>query len=79
MKGVEEGIREGIADLFWGNVSKNGGSETWEWIKAEPTCTPPKDDILAVGTTPLNYTQWCKRTVKDPKSLGSILQEHSLI
>ena len=22
------------------------GSETWEWIKAEPTCTPPK-----AGTT----------------------------
>ena len=22
---MEEGIREGIADLFWGNVSKNGG------------------------------------------------------
>ena len=20
-----------------------------------------QDDILAVGTTPLNYTQWCKR------------------
>ncbi|CAJ1366444.1 unnamed protein product, partial [Effrenium voratum] len=64
MKGVEEGIREGIADLFWGNLQKSGGSESWEWIKAEPSCAPPKDDILAVGTTPLNYTQWCKRFVQ---------------
>ncbi|CAE7298364.1 DRP4C, partial [Symbiodinium sp. CCMP2456] len=79
MKGVEEGIREGIADLFWGNVSKNGGSETWEWIKAEPTCTPPKDDILAVGTTPLNYTQWCKRTVKDKKEMKAAVRSFSLV
>ncbi|CAE7468326.1 unnamed protein product, partial [Symbiodinium natans] len=79
MKGVEEGIREGIADLFWGNVSKVGGSETWEWIKAEPTCTPPKDDILAVGTTPLNYTQWCKRTVKDKKEMKAAVRSFSLV
>lgn len=26
LQGVEEGIREGIADLFWGVVSKSGGT-----------------------------------------------------
>eukprot|EP00434_Breviolum_minutum_P029015 symbB.v1.2.025664.t2/scaffold2506.1/size77480/1 len=73
MKGVEEGIREGIADLFW-------GTETWEWIKAEPSCTPPKDDILAVGTTPLNYTQWCKRAHgKDKKAMKEAVRSFSLV
>ncbi|CAK9105194.1 Hypothetical protein (Fragment) [Durusdinium trenchii] len=77
MKGVEEGIREGIAELFWGVVDKNAG--TWEWIKAEPSCTPPKDDILAVGTTPYNYTQWCKRCMKDKKAMKEAVRSFSLV
>eukprot|EP00435_Cladocopium_sp_Y103_P040130 s97_g10.t2 len=80
MKGVEEGIREGIADLFWGVVHKSGGTETWEWIKAEPSCTPPKDDILAVGTTPCNYTAWCKRAHgKDKKAMKEAVRSFSLV
>lgn len=80
MKGVEEGIREGIADLFWGVVQKSGGTETWEWIKAEPSCTPPKDDILAVGTTPCNYTAWCKRAHgKDKKAMKEAVRSFSLV
>lgn len=31
LQGVEEGIREGIADLFWGVVSKSGGTSWWDW------------------------------------------------
>lgn len=31
LQGVEEGIREGIADLFWGVVSKSGGTYRWDW------------------------------------------------
>ncbi|CAE8642960.1 unnamed protein product [Polarella glacialis] len=65
MKSVEEGIREGIADLFWGIGENTGNGLVWNWIKGEPSCTPPVDDILSIGATPLTYTQFCKKAVKD--------------
>lgn len=80
MKGVDEGIREGIAELFWGVVNKRAGNETWEWIKAEPSCTPPMDDILAVGNTPCNYTTWCKRCKgKDKRAVKEAVRSFSLV
>jgi hypothetical protein len=60
-KGVEEGIREGIAELFWGTTRKRpDGTSAWEWSGGSPSCTPPTDDILSAGTTLINYAQYCK-------------------
>jgi len=79
MKSVEEGIREGIADLFWGIGENTGNGLVWNWIKGEPSCTPPVDDILSIGATPLTYTQFCKKAVKDKAQMEEALRSFSLV
>jgi len=73
MKSIEEGIREGIAELFWGTLKKdeNGKVVGWDWCKNRPSCSPPEitechpDDLYT-------YLSFCKKveTQKDQQKLS---------
>lgn len=73
MKSIEEGIREGIAELFWGTLRKdeNGKVVGWDWCKNRPSCSPPEitdcppDDLYT-------YLSFCKKmhSEKDQQKLS---------
>ncbi|CAK0894799.1 unnamed protein product [Prorocentrum cordatum] len=79
LKSIEDGIREGIAELFWGVTKKTGDKVTWEWTGAKASCSPPTDDIRNVGTTLQNYAQYCKEAVRDKKERKEATKSFSLL
>jgi hypothetical protein len=77
-KSSEDGIREAVADLFWGVVGTPGAAgsdaaptsstsepEIWTWTGSPPSLRPP-DIQCAPGTFLSTYAKYCKkRTGKD--------------
>lgn len=62
MSGVEQGMREGIAELFWGEmVSQEGGTSKWVWNQRTPSSAP---DLTKENSNLMTYSQWCKKSVK---------------
>jgi len=64
MKSIEEGVREGISELFWGHTRRDGDKLQWEWSRAKPSCGPPTDDVVHAGMTLTTYQQYCKEAIK---------------
>lgn len=63
-KSIEDGIREGISELFWGTVRKRESDvDVWEWTGTQPSVDPPAA-LRAAGELQ-NYQQFCKAQVKD--------------
>jgi len=73
-KAIEQGIREGIADLFWGYVSKEGDKLTWEWMKNKPCCNPPSSPRKV-----LSYSDFCKEAVPDKKARKDAISMFTLV
>lgn len=79
LKSIEDGVREGIAELFWGVTQKTGDKVTWDWTGAKASCSPPSEDIRNVGTTLQNYVQYCKEAVRDKKERKEAIKSWSLV
>mmetsp|Transcript_78094 Transcript_78094/g.215947 ORF Transcript_78094/g.215947 Transcript_78094/m.215947 type:complete len:458 (-) Transcript_78094:119-1492(-) len=85
MKGVEDSIREGIAELYWGHVRNRNGKVVWEWTQTSPSLQPPptitadtEASCGAVGST-CNYRQYCKETVKDSSERKKAIRTFNLV
>lgn len=66
---IDEGLREGIAELFWGSIAvRESGEISWEWTRTKPSCNVPTElphgDVDQVVT----YAEFCKMTIKDRES-----------
>lgn len=62
-KNIEEGIREGIAELFWGTVREDAEKgPVWEWCSVY-SCQPPPHKTGSERM--VNYAQFCKDTIED--------------
>jgi len=72
-KTIEEGIREGISELFWGAVSTSGGEPVWQWAKGKPGCVPPVDEAGEL----VSYAAFCKDAVKDKSKRKAALKSFS--
>lgn len=69
LKTIEDGIREGISEMFWGTVEEENGSVgKFVWTKTDPACDPPNQ---FAGRKLLNYAQYCKKAVKN-KTLSKV-------
>merc|ERR1719506_345964 len=75
MMTIEEGVREGIAEIFWGRTSlDSSGSVQWDWTGTKPACEPPSAEELLLASPAfsdgklMTYTQYCKEVVKDKKA-----------
>jgi len=78
MKSIEDGIREGISELFWGVVHPNDtGAEVWEWTGTQPSVDPP----TSVNSTEKlrNYQQFCKAEVSDKDERKKAMRSFSLV
>jgi hypothetical protein len=68
MQNIETGIREGIAELFWGYKKEVDGKAVWESAARKPTCSPPEEPLpqgVPEGAEWNNYFQYCKDTIAD--------------
>eukprot|EP00928_Gymnodinium_smaydae_P016291 TRINITY_DN16089_c0_g1_i1.p1 TRINITY_DN16089_c0_g1~~TRINITY_DN16089_c0_g1_i1.p1 ORF type:complete len:3624 (+),score=981.26 TRINITY_DN16089_c0_g1_i1:76-10947(+) len=72
LKSCEEGVREGISDLYWGYKKKEGDEVQWVWNKSKPASTPPDDESI-------NYAQWCKQKCKDKKEKKLAIRNWTLV
>ncbi|CAK0846149.1 unnamed protein product, partial [Prorocentrum cordatum] len=79
LKDAEDGVREGIAELFWGSVRTDGDKAMWEWTRSKPSCLPPTDDIRTAGDSLVNYAQFCKSTIKDKAARKEAVKTFSLV
>ncbi|CAK9108730.1 Hypothetical protein (Fragment) [Durusdinium trenchii] len=73
MKSIEEGIREGIAELFWGTLRQDESGKVvgWDWCKNRPSCSPP--EITDCPPSELyTYVSFCKKmhTEKDQQKIS---------
>eukprot|EP00929_Paragymnodinium_shiwhaense_P063873 TRINITY_DN31960_c0_g4_i1.p1 TRINITY_DN31960_c0_g4~~TRINITY_DN31960_c0_g4_i1.p1 ORF type:complete len:3718 (+),score=1051.51 TRINITY_DN31960_c0_g4_i1:107-11260(+) len=78
-KAIEEGVREGVADLFWGRTKTVNGRNVWVWSKNKPCCNPPVDLEEADGEKLINYSMYCRNTVKDKADRKAAIKSFSLI
>lgn len=81
MKSIEEGVREGISELFWGNTRKesSGQAAGWEWSRTKPSCAPPTDDVCHVGETLTTYQQHCKEVIKGKAEAKEAVRTFKLV
>eukprot|EP00929_Paragymnodinium_shiwhaense_P063871 TRINITY_DN31960_c0_g3_i1.p1 TRINITY_DN31960_c0_g3~~TRINITY_DN31960_c0_g3_i1.p1 ORF type:complete len:3687 (+),score=983.36 TRINITY_DN31960_c0_g3_i1:94-11154(+) len=81
MDTLDEGLREGIADLFWGRLQtkSEGGELRWEWTRSKPTCNMPTDVQPDGDTEVVNYSEFCKRVVKDKTQRKTAMRSFSLV
>lgn len=76
MMTIEEGVREGIAELFWGHTQKDAsGNLVWEWTKTKPSCPPP-EGVTDRGLL-MTYTAYCKEVIKDKKTRKEAVKSFS--
>merc|ERR1719433_1284020 len=78
MKSIDQGIREGISELFWGLVITTGDTLVWEWTKTKPSCMPPTDARFA-GIKLLNYMQYAREVIKDKAEFKEAMRSFSLV
>jgi hypothetical protein len=79
MKGIEDGIREGIAELFWGHTKEVGGKPLWEWTQTKPSCYPPTDELEDHSRPLVNYFEYCRKLVKDKSDRKDIISAFKLV
>ncbi|CAJ1358381.1 unnamed protein product [Effrenium voratum] len=62
MKSIEEGIREGIAELFWGTLRQDARGKTvgWDWCGNRPSCSPPETTDQEASELH-TYASFCKK------------------
>lgn len=78
MKSIEDGIREGISELFWGVVHQNeAGAEVWEWTGTQPSVDPPTS--VSCTEKLRNYQQFCKAEVSDKDARKKATRSFSLV
>merc|ERR1719203_2508912 len=68
MKGIEDGIREGIAELFWGTICRDDtghDDDVWEWTGTQPSVDPPTQVKGHHIGELQNYQGFCKAAVSD--------------
>jgi hypothetical protein len=77
MKTIEEGIREGIAELFWGSTRKEGSEVKWEWDRSKPCCNPGEDRSQEASSKSTNYSQYCKEVFKEKSARKEAVKSFS--
>lgn len=78
MKSVEDGIREGITELYWGIVRKDdAGAVKWDWTSNQPSVEPPENYRKQEGLQ--NYLQYCKAQVEDKEDRKKAVRTFSLV
>merc|ERR1719440_1126151 len=70
---VDDGVREGIAELFWGRTSQEGDDSIWTWTGDEPSCSPPQGEGL------VTYTDYCKSVIKNKKDRKAAVRDFRLV
>lgn len=81
VKSIEDGVREGISELFWGWVSiDENGKRAWEWTGTRPTVDRPTSLPQAPLDTceMLSYYQFCKEVINDKDERKKAVRSFSL-
>lgn len=81
LTGIEDGIRESVADLFWGTLTSTDQRLEWEWMRCKPSSTRPyrlqdssgSDKVLAT------YGEFCKKVVKKKDEMKAALRSFHLV
>mmetsp|Transcript_12408 Transcript_12408/g.24118 ORF Transcript_12408/g.24118 Transcript_12408/m.24118 type:complete len:1201 (+) Transcript_12408:28-3630(+) len=76
LKTIEDGIREGISEMFWGTLEEDGNVGKWVWTKTQPACDPPNQ---FTGRKLLNYAQYCKLAVKNKTLSKAAIKSWELV
>jgi hypothetical protein len=80
LKTVEDGVREGLAELFWGLVKKEDGGLTWDWDQSKPTCDRPEGELeTKEGHKLMSYQEYCKEVLKDKVARKAAVKSCSLV
>eukprot|EP00403_Amphidinium_massartii_P020425 CAMPEP_0178398178 /NCGR_PEP_ID=MMETSP0689_2-20121128/14639_1 /TAXON_ID=160604 /ORGANISM="Amphidinium massartii, Strain CS-259" /LENGTH=403 /DNA_ID=CAMNT_0020018933 /DNA_START=180 /DNA_END=1391 /DNA_ORIENTATION=+ len=77
MKTIEDGVREGISELFWGRTTGEKEQMLWEWTRHKPSCLPPTS-ATETGSV-LSYGQYCKEVVKDKNERKDVIKSFKLV
>jgi hypothetical protein len=78
MKGVEDSIREAVAELFWGYlVKREDGARVWEWTNTAPSSEPPK--IANSEGDIQTYSQYAKESVTDKDRRKTAVRNFTLV
>lgn len=75
---TEQGIREGLAELFWGRAWTEGTDLRWEWTKDKPSCFPPEAE-LQDGMELMTYSVYCKRKISEKKARKDAVRDLRLV
>eukprot|EP00408_Alexandrium_pacificum_P056903 CAMPEP_0171157804 /NCGR_PEP_ID=MMETSP0790-20130122/2159_1 /TAXON_ID=2925 /ORGANISM="Alexandrium catenella, Strain OF101" /LENGTH=399 /DNA_ID=CAMNT_0011622175 /DNA_START=347 /DNA_END=1546 /DNA_ORIENTATION=+ len=81
MKGVEDSIREGISELYWGELRTADSKTTWEWVGTGPSIEPPalSGKSAAAGSKCCNYRQYVKTVIKDSADRKKLVRTWELL
>lgn len=73
----EDGIREAVADLFWGRMVEvaDAAEAQWKWTGAAPSLMPPEHDPRH---TLMTYFKYCKKAVKDKEEFKTAVRTFCL-
>jgi hypothetical protein len=71
---VADGVREGIAELYWGRTLEQDSELTWEWSEHEPQCQPP-----TAGEPLTTYSEYCKKVIKNKKERKAAVRDFRLV
>jgi len=91
LKGLEESIREGVSELFWGTLTQIGDGVQWEWNQSKPSSAAPVMDSSAADlaqnsqdssqadATLTNYAQYCKLVIKTKAEMKAAARNFELV
>lgn len=71
---VEEAVREGVAESFWGRTWKDGREHCWEWSRAPPQGDPPVSEVNEL----ISYASYCRLVWKDKENQKLAIRTFSL-